>query len=106
MMVALIVAKIVDNIVFIEIEPEVAYQLINAMQGCGYKVIVEASDKLTGIKIEYLANGDIHLHQGRHESKLIIKYGITKSASTPLPSNWSLSNHIKDGTSVSITHKT
>ena len=102
----LIGAKVVDNIVFVATKPELEYQLIDAMRGCGYKVKVEASDKFIGMQIEYLANGDIHLHQGRHESKLIIKYNITKSASTPLPSNWSLSNHIKDGTSVSITHKT
>ena len=47
MMVAPIAAKVVDIVAFVEIEPELAYQLINAMQGCGYKVIVEASDKLT-----------------------------------------------------------
>ena len=85
MMVAPIAAKVVDIVAFVEIEPELAYQLINAMQGCGYKVIVEASDKLTGIKIEYLANGDIHLHQGRYESKLIIAYNITSQVSTYIP---------------------
>jgi hypothetical protein len=82
MMVALIAAQVLDNIAFVEIEPVVAYQLINAMQECGYKVIVEASNKPTGRKIEYLANRDIHLHQGRYESKLIIAYKITSQVST------------------------
>jgi hypothetical protein len=75
------------------------------MRECGYTVKVEASDKFIGMQIEYLANGDIHLHQGRHESKLMVKYNITKTASTPLPSNWSLSNHIKDGSSEPIAQK-
>ena len=98
--------KVVDNTDSLATKPELQYQLINAMQKRGYKVKVEASDKFIGMQIEYLANGDIRLHQGRHDSKMIIKYNITKSASTPLPSNWSLSNHIKDGTSVPIPQKT
>ena len=91
-----------DNIVSLATKPELEYQLINAMQKCGCKAKVESPDKFIDMKIEYLANGDMHLHQGRHESKLIIKYNITKSASTPLPSDGSLSNHIEDGTNVPI----
>ena len=76
------------------------------MRGCGYTVKVEASDKFIGMQIEYLMNGDIHLHQWRHESKLMVKYNIDNTAPTPLPSNWSLSNHIMDGSSVPIAQKT
>ena len=101
----MLAAKVIDNIIFVATTQELECQLVRAMRECGYTVKVEASDKFIGMQIEYLANGDIHLHQGRHESKLMVKYNITKTASTPLPSNWSLSNHIKDGSSEPIAQK-
>jgi hypothetical protein len=102
----LIAAKVVDNIIYMTTSQALEDQLIEAMRGCGYTVKVEASDKFIGMQIEYLTNGDIHLHQWRHESKLMVKYNINNTAPTPLPSNWSLSNHIMDGSSVPIAQKT
>jgi len=102
----LLAAKVVDNIIFVATSYKLEEQLTTAMQACGYTVKIEASDKFIGMQIEYMTNGDILLHQLRHESKLIAKYNIARTASTPLPSSWSLSNHIKDGSSAPIVQKT
>ena len=68
-------------------------QLVRAIQESGYTVKDEAPDKFIGMQLEWTEAGDLHLHQERHEQKLIDKYGITTTAPTPLPCNFSQTNY-------------
>ena len=94
--------KVVDNILSIATSQHLHEQLVTSMEGSGYTVKNEAPDKFIGMQLEWNALGDLLLHQERHEEKLLIKYDITKTASTPLPSNFSHTNYLTSQESESI----
>jgi hypothetical protein len=101
----LLAAIVVDNIIYMSTNDELERQLIESLQACGYTVKTEASDKFIGMQLEYLSDGDLLLHQKRYETKLMAKHNITKTAATPLPASWSLSNHIMDKSSEPFNQK-
>jgi transcription-repair coupling factor (superfamily II helicase) len=89
--------KVVDNVLSIATSQHLNEQLVTSMEGSGYTVKNEAPDKFIGMQLEWNTSGDLLLHQERHEEKLLIKYNITKTASTPLPSNFSHTNYLTSG---------
>ena len=94
--------KVVDNVLSISTQPQLDSQLVTAMEQSGYTVKDEAPDKFIGMQLEWNADGDLLLHQERYEGKLITKHGITTTAPTPLPSNFSHTNYRISGESEPI----
>lgn len=94
--------KVVDNVLSIATSQHLNEQLVTSMEQSGYTVKNEAPDKFIGMQLESNASGDLLLHQERHEGKLLIKYNITKTAPTPLPSNFSHTNYLTSGESEPI----
>ena len=68
----------------------------------GYILNTEADDKFIGMEISRQPYGDIHVNQEKHIRKIMPKYSIDKTASTPLPSNFSLENYLTNTVQVYV----
>ena len=82
------IITIVDNVLSIATSQHLNEQFVTFKEQSGYNIKNEAPGKFIGMQLEWNASGDLLLHQERHEEKLLAKYSITKTKSTPLPSNY------------------
>ena len=94
--------KVVDNFLIVATNEKLTRELEGAIASAGYDITAEANDKFIGIQLERMSNGDIHAHQGRHAIELMRKYGITRTALTPLSSAFTGENYVASGASVPI----
>jgi hypothetical protein len=90
----LLAVKVVDNILSVATRQSLQQQLVTSIEASGYQLKDEATDKFVGLQLEWNEDGDLLVHQERHEGKLIVKYGITKTSTTTLPSNFSQTNYL------------
>ena len=65
----------------------------------------EADVQFIGMVIRRQSNGNIFINQERHIKKLLAKYNIVKTASTPLPSNFNLENYLLGALSPAVPIK-
>ena len=98
----LLAVKVVDNILSVATRQPLQEQLVAAIEASGYQLKDEATDKFVGLQLEWNEDGDLLVHQERHEGKLIEKYGIKKTAVTTLPSNFTQTNYLTSGESEAI----
>lgn len=73
-----------------------------AIEESGYQLKNEATDKFVGLQLEWNEEGDLLVHQERHEGKLIAKYDVKKTAVATLPSNFTQANYLASGESEAI----
>ena len=69
-------------------------ELYDAIKSMGYVMTTEADDMFISMEIRRQSHGNIFVNQKRHIKKLLTKYNIIKTASTPLPSNFTLENYL------------
>ena len=86
--------KVVDNFLIVATNEKLTRELEGAIASAGYDITAEANDKFIGIQLERMSNNDIHAHQGRHAKELMRKYGITRTALTPLSSAFTRENYV------------
>lgn len=94
----ILAAQVVDNFIITSTCPDLVTQLYHAVENMGYILNTEADDKFIG------PYGDIHVNQERHIRKIMAKYSIDKTASTPLPSNFFLENYLTNKTQSKYTY--
>jgi hypothetical protein len=98
----LLAVKVVDNILSVATRQPLQQQLASAIEESGYQLKDEATDKFVGLQLEWSDEGDLLVHQERHEGKLVKKYDIKKTAVTTLPSNFTQTNYLTSGESEAV----
>jgi hypothetical protein len=101
----LLAVKVVDNILSVATRQPLQQQLVEAIEESGYQLKDEATDKFVGLQLEWDEEGDLLVHQERHEGKLIAKYDVTKTAVATLPSNFTQANYLASGESEAIDRR-
>ena len=96
----------VDNFIVVSTNKFLEERLLEAIQSVGYKITREADDKLIGLQICRMLNGEIHVHQGPFARSLAIKYDINAHVTTPLSTTFSGEDYVASGKSEAIDIKT
>jgi len=101
----ILAAQVVYNFIITSTCPDLVTQLYHAVENMGYILNTEADDKFIGMEISRQPYGDIHVNQEKHIRKIMPKYSIDKTASTPLPSNFFLENYLTNTVQVYVLNK-